>query len=138
MYRAAPGGGGRGAQAPAKAPATPPPATAPSGPARRFGIPVALPGLSHQTVRMIVRTSIGGHSVRVRLSNALGDATLQLGGAHIAIRDKDSDIQLRSDRPFSVSGKPSAAIYAGQVLISDPVTLDVPTRTGLAVSLYFP
>src|SRR5580765_1950382 len=133
MYRAAPGGGGRGAQAPAKAPATPPPATAPSGPARRFGIPVALPGLSHQTVRMIVRTSIGGRTLRVRLSNALGAPTVQLGGAHIAIRDKDSTIQPKSDRTLSFSGKRSAAIYAGQVLISDPVAFDVPALTDLAV-----
>jgi lysophospholipase L1-like esterase len=74
----------------------------------------------------------------VRLSNALGAPTVQLGGAHIAIRDKDSTIQPKSDRPLSFSGKPSAAIYAGQVLISDPVTLDVPALTDLAVSFYFP
>src|SRR5436189_4911892 len=48
------------------APATPPPAAAPTPapapgtPQRRFGIPQAIPGLDNQTIRMIVRTSIGG------------------------------------------------------------------------------
>jgi lysophospholipase L1-like esterase len=87
---------------------------------------------------MIARTSIGGHTVRVRLSNALGAQAVKLGTAHIAIRVKDSAIQAKSDRTLTFSGAPSATMYAGQVLISDPVTLDVPPLTDLAVSLYFP
>ncbi len=47
---------------------------------------------SNQTLRMIVHTSIGGHKVRVRFSNAYGIATasgggpLVIGAAHIALR----------------------------------------------------
>jgi lysophospholipase L1-like esterase len=134
QYRAA----GRGApQAPAR-PVAAVPAPAPAGPARRFPVPPPLAGLNNQTVRMIVRTSIGGHSVRVRLSNALGGSTVTLGSAHIAIRAKDSAIVPASDRTLTFSGKPSAAIYAGEVLVSDPIALDVAPLTDLAVSLYFP
>ena len=43
-----------------------------------------------------------------------------------------------SDRALTFSGQPTATIYAGQVLVSDPVTLDVAPLTDLAVSLYFP
>src|SRR5437867_8470401 len=114
------------------------PAPAPGVPGRRFPVPPALPGLNNQTVRMVVRTSIGGRSLRVRLTNALGGTALSLGAAHIAIRAKDSAIVPTSDRALTFSGKPSATIYAGQVLVSDPVVLDVPPLTDLAVSLYFP
>jgi lysophospholipase L1-like esterase len=133
QYRAA---GGGATQTPARPNAAAPPA--PLGPARRFPVPAALPGLSHQTVRMIVRTSIGGHSVRVRLGNALGASAVTLGAAHVALHAKGSAILPETDRALTFSGKPDATIYAGQVIVSDPVALDVAPMTDLAVSLYFP
>ena len=42
----------------------------------------------NQTLREIVHTSIGGDAIRLRLSNAYGKETLQIGGAHVALRDK--------------------------------------------------
>ncbi len=43
-----------------------------------------------------------------------------------------------SDHALTFGGKPGATIYAGQVLISDPVDLKVPPLADVAVSLYFP
>ena len=135
QYRA----GGRGGPPPAAAAVAPaPPAAAQGVPARRFPVPRALPGVHNQTVRMIARASLGGKSVRVRLSNALGAATVVIGAAHIAIHAKRSAIVEASDRALTFSGKPSASIYAGQVLVSDPVSLDVAPLADLAVSLYLP
>jgi lysophospholipase L1-like esterase len=87
---------------------------------------------------MIARASLGGKSVRVRLSNALGASTVAIGAAHIAIHAKGSAIVAASDRALTFSGKPSASIYAGEVLVSDPVSLDIAPLTDLAVSLYLP
>ena len=53
--------------------------------------PLPFPGLppspvfDNQTVRMIVRPTIGGERVRIRLSNAFGTSALKIGAAHIAI-----------------------------------------------------
>jgi lysophospholipase L1-like esterase len=105
---------------------------------RRFPIPPIPAPLDHQTVRMIVRTSIGGHAVRVRLSNAFGATTVAIGAAHIALHAKDSAIVPASDRALTFSGKPSAILYAGQTLVSDPVNLDLAPLTDVAVSLYLP
>jgi len=137
QYRAAGRGGAPATSAPAPPPAQPP-APAPGVPGRRFPVPRALPGVHNQTVRMIVRSSVGGKTLRVRLSNALGAGTLTLGAAHIAIHAKGSAIVPASDRALTFSGKPGASIYAGQVLVSDPVSLDVAPLTDLAVSLYLP
>src|SRR5262245_41833765 len=88
LYRAAGRGGPPPSPPKQPAAAAAAPAAAGRGPARRFGIPPAIPTVNNQTVRMIVRTSVGGRSVRIRLANAFGAATLKLGSAHIAIRER--------------------------------------------------
>jgi lysophospholipase L1-like esterase len=94
--------------------------------------------LKNQTVRMILRASIGGSRVRVRLFNALGANTVTIGSAHIGIRANGSAVGPGTDRTLTFSGAPGAKIFAGQVLISDPVQLQVKALADLAVSLYLP
>lgn len=128
----------RGAQppVPAPTPAAPPAATAAPAPVAPPPVPV-LTGLNNQTLRMIVHTSIGGDTVRIRLLNAFGAATATVGAAHIAVRAKDSAIVSGTDRALTFSGKPTATMYAGQELVSDPVKLTVAPLSDLAISLYF-
>ena len=129
------------ASQPASAQTAPAPAATPapsSGPARRFGIPTPLPSLSDQTLRMVVRTSIGGERVRVRLYNAIGGKAVRLGAAHLAVNAGGSAIVPASDRALTFGGRSSITLYAGQTVVSDPVSLAVPPLTDLAVSLYFP
>jgi len=96
------------------------------------------PTINNQTVRMIVHTSIGGRRVRLRLSNAFGTSALQIGAAHIALRDKDSSIVAGSDRPLTFSGKPSIMIPPAADVISDPIGLDVPKLGDLVISVFIP
>lgn len=93
-------------------------------------------GFEDQTVRMIVRTSIGGHRARVRLSNAFGTAPLVIGAAHIAIRSAAGAIVPASDRVLTFSGRASFTIPPGALVLSDPVDLDVPQLGDLAISIY--
>ncbi len=95
-------------------------------------------GFHDQTIRMIVRTSIPGHRLRVRLSNAFGAAPVKVGAAHIALRSKASAIVEGSDHALTFDGKPGATLGPGVILLSDPVDLDVPALGDVAVSLYFP
>jgi len=91
-----------------------------------------------QTVRMIVRTSIGGSRVRVELSNAYGTAPLTIGAAHVALRASAGAIMPASDRTLTFGGKPSFSIPPGALAVSDPVNLAVPKLGDLAISVYFP
>ncbi|HKH92056.1 MAG TPA: SGNH/GDSL hydrolase family protein [Gemmatimonadaceae bacterium] len=119
--------------------ATSPAAAAPSnGPARRFGIPTPLDSLRDQTLRMVVRTSLGGRRVRVRLYNAIGGRAVWVGAAHVAVSAGGSGIVPASGRALSFGGRPAVTLYAGQTVVSDPVSLEVQPLTDLAVSLYFP
>lgn len=100
--------------------------------------PAGITSLRDQTLRMIVRTSIGGSRVRVELSNAFGTAPLTLGPAHIALREKESAIVTGSDRALTFNGRATAWIPPGAHLLSDPVALDVPPVSDLAISVYVP
>jgi lysophospholipase L1-like esterase len=97
--------------------------------------PVALDG---QTLRQIVHVSIGGTRVRVRLSNAYGAGSLVIGAARVGLRDAGASIVPGSDRVLTFNGSESTTIPAGALAVSDPVSLRVPDRGDLAVSIYVP
>ena len=100
--------------------------------------PVEGLALESQTLRMIARVSIGGSTVRVRLSNACGLRALEIGAAHVALRSEGAAIAPGSDRPLTFGGSPRASIPAGALIVSDPVELDVPPLCDLAVSFHLP
>jgi lysophospholipase L1-like esterase len=87
---------------------------------------------------MIARTSMAGKRVRVKLENAFGSAPVNVGAAHIALREKESAIVAASDRALTFNGEPGVTIGPGAVIVSDPVDLTVPAVTDVAVSLFFP
>jgi len=100
--------------------------------------PPAPLNFKNQTLRQIVHVSLGGDRLRVVLSNAFGTVPLEVGAAHVALRDKDAAIQTKSDRPLTFGGRPSTFIAAGAVAISDPVALTVPAAVDLAIDLFLP
>ena len=108
------------------------------GAGRGNATPPAPLNFRNQTLREIVHTSLGGDRVRVVLSNAFGTIPLEVGAAHVALRDKDAAIQAKSDRPLTFGGSPSTMIAAGAVVVSDPVSLAIPVATDLAIDIYLP
>jgi lysophospholipase L1-like esterase len=108
--------------------------TAPAGPPPSG----SLQTFSNQTLRLIVRTSIPGNRVRVRLSNEMGSAPLRIGAAHIGIRASGANLVAGSGRDLTFGGAPGVTVAAGAPLISDPVDLAVPALADLAISLWLP
>ena len=92
-------------------------------------------GFSNQTLRQIVHTSIGGDRVRVRLST-FGAGALMIGAAQIALGAEGSAILPGSDRTLTFGGQPSITIPPGAVALSDPVGLEIPPLSNVAVSIY--
>jgi lysophospholipase L1-like esterase len=132
------GGSQQPAPAAAPSPATAAPAPAPVAGGGRGGQPFRVTTIANQTVRMILRTSIGGRRARVKLSNAFGSNPVTVGAAHIDRRAADSSIVADSDRTLTFAGKASFTMMPGVVVVSDPVDIEVPALSDLAVSLYFP
>ena len=98
----------------------------------------ASPVFENQTIRMVVRPTMGGERLRVRLSNAFGTTATTIGAAHIALVSKGAEIVPQSDRVLTFSGSSSIAIPPGAPVLSDPVDLKVPAFAELAISLYLP
>ena len=93
---------------------------------------------NNQTVRMFMRVSVGGSSVRLRMSNTWGSAPLFLGQVRLAIHDRGSEIVPGSDRQVLFAGRSSVEIPIGQTITSDPVSLSVPPLADVAISIYAP
>jgi lysophospholipase L1-like esterase len=107
----------------------------------RGAAPVRVPpptAFNNQTVRMTVRTSIGGSRLRVHLSNAFGTSPLHVGAARIALRREGSAIVPDSDQALLFNGMASVTIPPGAEMLSDPVSLDAPKLSDLAVSVFVP
>jgi len=91
----------------------------------------------NQTLRMAVRSSLGGTQVRVHLAN-----TFVTGGAsfaHVSVGVQQDGAQTQAV-PVSLTfgGSSSVVLGAGASVVSDPTALAVPANSRLLVSLYIP
>jgi lysophospholipase L1-like esterase len=106
--------------------------------------PLPFPGLpptpvfENQTVRMVIRTTIGGQQIRIRFSNAYGTSPLEIGSAHVALTANAAAIVADTDHAITFDGRPSVKIPPGAPILSDPVAINVPAFAEFSVSMYLP
>jgi lysophospholipase L1-like esterase len=96
------------------------------------------PAFENQTIRMVVRPTIGGERLRILFSNAFGTDALAIGSAHIAITRQGASIVPGSDHVLTFGGRSSVSIPPGSPMLSDPIHLEVPAFTELTISVYLP
>jgi len=89
--------------------------------------------ISNQTIRQVVHVSLGGDRLRVVLSNAFGTAPVNIGAAHVALRDRDSMVKAGSVKPLTFNGSTTGRILPGATVVSDVVELAVPPVSDLVV-----
>jgi hypothetical protein len=87
---------------------------------------------------MVVHTSIGGSSIRVNLSSALGRPLVKVGSAHVALYKSDGSIVPGTDHELTFGGVSSCTLLPGVLLISDPVKMEIPPFTNLPYPFTFP
>src|SRR3989441_12845127 len=93
---------------------------------------------SNHTLRMIPRASIGGRTLRVRISNACGTRPLAIGAACVGLRSTGSAVVPGSNRQLTFRGDPSATIAAGAPVLTHPVEVAFAPFSDLAVSVDLP
>lgn len=91
-----------------------------------------------QTLRQLARISIGGQQVRLRFSNEMGAQPVVIGSAHVAISQSGASIQQGTDRVVTFGGSMTVTLGAGAAVVSDPVTINAPALSTLAVSTFLP
>ncbi|MRW92729.1 SGNH/GDSL hydrolase family protein [Duganella sp. FT80W] len=96
------------------------------------------PAMQALSLRQVIRASVGGDSVRVRLSNAQGTAPLIVGTVRVARWAGVAAIEPGSGGVLTFAGQPHVTIAPGESVLSDPLAMPVTALQKLAVSLYLP
>ncbi|WP_405801422.1 SGNH/GDSL hydrolase family protein [Streptomyces sp. NBC_01506] len=89
-----------------------------------------------RSYRLIVRTSVGGTGLRVRVSNAFGDRPLVIGRAYAGISDSGARLRPGSNKRLAFGGSASVTLAPGEIRYSDPLPGRVAAMSDLAVSVY--
>ncbi len=93
---------------------------------------------SHQTIRQIVHTSVGGERARIQISNLFGIHPVRIEEIHIALRSTGSSIVPGSDRQIRFGGQPFVIVQPGQAVASDAVAFPIARLADMAISFYLP
>lgn len=95
------------------------------------------PGLSHNTLRQIVHVSLGGDTLRVRLSNKFGTTPLTLNAVHIATPTDSGAIDPGTDKALSFDGKPTVTIPPRAEVTSDPFRFALKPLSNAAITIHY-
>jgi lysophospholipase L1-like esterase len=95
------------------------------------------PGLTNNTLRQVIHTTLGGGKLRVQFSNAHGNSPVAIQAAHIAVSKGGSAIDPATDKTLTFEKSPSVTIPAGKEIYSDALDFDVKQLSNLAVTIYF-
>jgi lysophospholipase L1-like esterase len=91
------------------------------------------------SLRQIIRPSVSGTGLRIRLSNAFGTAPLRIDGATLAraVKAGSAAIDPASLIALRFDGQAGVTIPAGAEYLSDPVDLPVHAFDDLAITLHY-
>ena len=95
------------------------------------------PGLSQNTIRQRFKVSIGGDSLKLRLSNEFGDTPLKIIAVSIAPALEGSKIDAQKAVRVKFSGNENIEIPVGKNVFSDAFAFKTSTRQDLAVTIAY-
>lgn len=95
------------------------------------------PGLANNTLRQVVRVSIGGKILQLKFSNEFSAGDLQMKGVEIAVSTGESNIDPSTVKQLTFNGRPDAIINPGMAIYSDPVSFNLKPRTNVAITIYY-
>jgi lysophospholipase L1-like esterase len=95
------------------------------------------PGLANNTLRQVVRVSIGGKKLQLKFSNEFSAGDLQMKSVQIAVSTGGSKIDPSTVKLLTFNGKTDVVINPGMTITSDPVAFNLKPRTDLAITIYY-
>ncbi|MGK5742631.1 GDSL-type esterase/lipase family protein [Micromonospora sp. URMC 103] len=93
-------------------------------------------GPADRSYRLVVRTSVGGTDLRIRLSNAFGEHPVTFASAYAGLRRQGAELIGGSNRRLTFGGRASVTVPAGETAYSDPLPGRLAAQSDLVVSLY--
>ena len=92
--------------------------------------------VGNQTIREMVRTTVGGRAIRIRLSNAYGTEPVTMDAVYAGLQKEGATLQPGSNHAVTFSGKSSITLREGGDALSDEIPLTVTPQQNIAISLY--
>src|SRR5580698_7394750 len=72
------------------------------------------PGLASNTLRQVVRVSVGGSKLRVHFSNTFGNGPVTMTSIHLALSTGGGAIKTETEKRLTFDGQEMVTIPAGQ------------------------
>ncbi len=91
--------------------------------------------LTGSTLRQVVRVSVGGDRVRLRLSNAFGITPLVVRDVRLAYLENEGHLRSGSTCPLTFNGRNETSIPPGAVMLSDPAHFELPALADIAITM---
>jgi lysophospholipase L1-like esterase len=98
-------------------------------------LPESQPSLSGRTVRMIVRPTLAGAAVRIRLENTIATTPVEFSAVYVGVHDQGARVLPGTNRGLTFDGASTLALAAGASAYSDVIAFPVRAFQPLAVSL---
>jgi len=95
------------------------------------------PGLNNNSLRQVVRVSIGGNTLRFRFSNEYSTSAVTMKSVQIAASTGSGAINVSTNKELKFNGKPEVTMDAGTTFISDPIAFKLAPRMDIAITIYF-
>lgn len=98
------------------------------------------PGLGNNSLRQIVQVSIGGETVRLKLTNEFSKGATEIKSVELALAKtsgSSSEIDEASTVSLTFDGKASVTMPAGGNAVSDPVKFSIGDRQNVAITIHY-
>ena len=95
------------------------------------------PGLSNNTLRQVIRVSLGGDSLRVRFSNEFSTSPVTMRAVQIAVSAGGGAIDASTAKELKFNGNPEVTMNPGVAITSDPISFGLEPRMDIAITIFF-
>ena len=95
------------------------------------------PGLTNNSLRQVVRVSIGGDTLRVKFSNEFSTSAVTMKSVQIARSTGGSTIDVSTNRELKFNGNSEIIMNAGAAVTSDPIAFNLTPRMDVAITIYY-
>jgi lysophospholipase L1-like esterase len=95
------------------------------------------PGLTYNSLRQVLRVSIGGEVIRVKFSNEFSKSTVTMHSVQIAASAGENAIKQSTNIILTFNGNQEVTMDPGTSITSDPVSFNLRPRMDVAITIYF-
>lgn len=93
------------------------------------------PGLTNNSLRQVVRVSIGGDTLRLKLTNEFSTSPVTMRSVQIAVSTGGSAIDASTAKELKFSGNSEVTLNAGAAITSDPIAFGLTPRMDVAITI---